>query len=179
AVSCAIINFHQQSVFHLPDDAVTWVDRDGSVMALHVERGAGAANAGIHAGDVLLKIQGLPIRKSTNVPEALSNFPIWSKVVYLYRRNGLEAEAPVIIGENPPDSAIYYQYAVGFLYLLIGLFVYYRRVNAPRAVHFFVLCLASFVLCCFHYTAKLNAFDKVIYWGNVAGGLLAPTLFLH
>src|SRR5207244_12496331 len=38
---------------------------------------------------------------------------------------------------------------------------------------------ASFVLCCFHYTAKLNAFDKVIYWGNIAAGLLAPTLFLH
>src|SRR5438477_11585823 len=91
AVSCAIINFHQQSVFHLPDDGVTWVDRDGSVVALHVERGAGAANGGIHAGDVLLRIQGVPIRKSTNVAEALNGFPIWSKVTYLYRRNGVEA----------------------------------------------------------------------------------------
>ena len=179
AVSCAIINFRQHSLFHLPDDGVTWVDRDGKVVALHVQRGAGVENAGIHAGDVLVRIQGLPIRKSTEVPEALSRFPLWSKVTYLYRRNGQEVQAPVIIGENIPDSTIYYQYAVGFLYLLIGLFVYYRRVNAPRAVHFFVLCLSSFILCCFHYTGKLNPFDMVIYWGNVLAGLLAPTLFLH
>ena len=179
AVSCAIINFRQQSLFHLPDDGVTWVDRDGKVVALHVQRGAGVENAGIRAGDILVRIQGLTIRKSTDVPEALSRFPLWSKVNYTYRRKGQEVQAPVIIGENVPDSAIYYQYAVGFLYLLIGLFVYYRRVNAPRAVHFFVLCLSSFILCCFHYTAKLNPFDMVIYWGNVVAGLLAPTLFLH
>ena len=77
------------------------------------------------------------------------------------------------------DRSLYYQYAVGIAYLLIGLFVYYRRVGAPRSVHFYVLCLASFVLSCFHFTGKLNAFDQVIYWGNVAAGLLAPTIFLH
>ena len=77
------------------------------------------------------------------------------------------------------DRSLYYQYAVGIAYLLIGLFVYYRRVGAPRSVHFYVLCLASFVLSCFHYTGKLNAFDQAIYWGNVAAGLLAPTIFLH
>ena len=74
----------------------------------------------------------------------------------------------MIIGERVLDRSIYYQYVVGVVYLLIGLFVYYRRVGAPRSVHFFVLCLASFVLSCFHYTGKLNAFDQAIYWGNVA-----------
>ena len=152
---------------------------DGKVVALHVQKGAGVEHAGIRAGDVLVRIQGFTIGKSTEVPEALSRFPLWSKVTYLYRRNGQEVQAPVIIGESIPDSSIYYQYAVGFLYLLIGLFVYYRRVNAPRAVHFFILCLASFMLCCFHFTGKLNPFDQVIYWGNVVAGLLAPTVFLH
>jgi signal transduction histidine kinase len=32
---------------------------------------------------------------------------------------------------------------------------------------------------CFHYTGQFNNFDKVIYFGNVIGGLLAPTMFLH
>ena len=186
AVSCAIINFRQQSQFHLPDDGVTWVDRAGKenppvgqVVALYVEKGKGAENAGIRQGDVLVRIGALSIRKAVDVPEALTHFALWSTVRYTYRRNGMEAEAPVILGESIPDSAIDYQYAVGFLYLLIGLFVLIRRAEAPRAVHFFLLCLASFILCCFHYTAKLNPFDKVIYWGNVTAGLLAPTLFLH
>src|SRR5260370_38546371 len=63
--------------------------------------------------------------------------------------------------------------------MLIGLFVYYRRVSAARSVPFYVLCLASFVFFCFHFTGKLNAFDQVIYFGNVAAGILAPTIFLH
>ena len=57
--------------------------------------------------------------------------------------------------------------------------MYFRRGSAPRALHFFLLCLASFVMSSFHYSGKLNNFDKVIYLGNVVAGYLAPTLFLH
>ena len=72
-----------------------------------------------------------------------------------------------------------YQYVVGFAYLIIGLFVYFRRGSAQKAQHFYIFCLASLSVLCFHYTGKLNTFDKVIYYGNVVAGLLAPTLFLH
>ena len=77
------------------------------------------------------------------------------------------------------DSAVYYQYGVGLAWLFIGLFVYYRRTNSPKALHFFLLCLVSFIASCFHYSGKLNNFDQVIYWGNIVAGLLAPSLFLH
>ena len=85
----------------------------------------------------------------------------------------------MIIGQVERDSTIFYQYAVAVIYLAIGLFVYFRRGNAPRALHFFLLCLASFIMSAFHYSGKLNNFDKVIYLGNVIAGYLAPTLFLH
>ncbi len=198
AVSCAVINFHQQSVYHLPDDGVTWVDRKvdrkvekqpnsvgkeedrkDAVVALYVEKRSQAENAGIRPGDQLLKIAGTPIGRSVDVPDVLSRVTLWSKVEYVIRRSGVEVKKPVIIGESVPDSAVYYQYAVGIIYLVTGLFVYYRRVSAPRSVHFFILCLASFVLSCFHYTGKLNSFDQLIYWANVGAGILAPTIFLH
>ena len=185
AVCCAIINFRQQSSYHLPDDGVTWVDRnithpdDRSVIALDVSHDSAADNAGIRSGDTLVSIAGLPIRKSSDVPQALARVGIWSKAEYVVRRGGVELKAPVIVSERIPDRAIFYQYMVGIAYLLIGLFVYYRRVNAPRSVHFYVLCLTSFILSSFHYTGKLNAFDQVVYWGNVVAGILAPTIFLH
>lgn len=179
AVSCAVINFRQQSLFHLPDDGVTWVDRKDAVVALFVEPGSTGDRAGLRAGDQLQQIRGVPVRKSTEVPAILSRFPVWTDQPYSVKRDGVMVQTPVIIAESIPDSAIYYQYAVGIIYLLTGLFVYYRRVNAPRAVHFFILCLASFILSCFHYTGKLNPFDQMIYWGNVTAGLLAPTVFLH
>ena len=64
-------------------------------------------------------------------------------------------------------------------YLAIGLFVYFRRGSAYKARHFYIFCLASFIFSCFHHTGKLNAFDQVIYWGNLIAGWLAPALFLH
>ena len=94
-------------------------------------------------------------------------------------RSGVDVTFNVIIGEAERDSTLIYQYAVGAVYLAIGLFVYFRRGSAPRALHFFLLCLASFVLSTFHYSGKLNNFDKIIYLGNLVAGFLAPTLFLH
>jgi two-component system, NtrC family, sensor kinase len=184
AVCCAVINFRQQSLYRLPDDGITWVDRtDRSgadlVTALTVTPGSAGHNAGIRAGDVLLEVAGKPIHKTTDVPQTLLRVGAWNKTEYQVRRGSVPVSAQVIIGETVVDRSVYYQYAVGLVYLLIGLFVYYRRVGAPRSVHFYVLCLASFVLSCFHFTGKLNAFDQAIYWGNVAAGVLAPTLFLH
>ncbi len=184
AVCCAVINFHQQSLYHLPDDGVTWVDRASSqgqnqVLALHVTPGSQGYNAGIRAGDVLLQVAGKRIANTIDVPQALLLVGVWNKTEYIVRRGNVPVPAQVIVGERLLDRSLYYQYAVGIAYLLIGLFVYYRRVGAPRSVHFYVLCLASFVLSCFHYTGKLNAFDEAIYWGNVAAEVLAPTIFLH
>ena len=53
---------------------------------------------------------------------------------------------------------------VGLLYLFIGLFIFVRRWNAPRAVHFYVFCLVSFIFYSFHYSGKLDTFDYEVYW---------------
>jgi hypothetical protein len=171
-------------MYHLPDDGVTWVDRTGVdgrnwVLALHVTPGSQGYNAGIRAGDALLQVAGHAIAKTVDVPQALQQVGIWRKTEYIVRRGNVPIPAQVIVGEGVLDRSLYYQYAVGIAYLLIGLFVYYRRVGASRSVHFYVLCLTSFILSCFHYTGKLNAFDQGIYWGNVVAGVLAPTIFLH
>ncbi len=184
AVCCAIINFRHQKIDTLPEDGVIWVDRTAAggqdvVQALHVTARGEADNAGIREGDTLLEISGNPIHRSIDVARVLSQIGAWSQARYQLRRGNVQLPAQVVIGERVPDRAIYYQYVVGVAYLLIGLFVYYRRVSAPRSVHFYVLCLLSFVLSCFHYTGKLNAFDQSIYWGNVAASIFAPTVFLH
>ena len=146
---------------------------------MYVAPGSPAEKAGIHEGDSLISIDGLRIGRAEEATEVLARLGTWHKAEYKIVQGGTEVPAPVIIGEVTRDSTLYYQYAVGVLYLGIGLFVYFRRGSAPRALHFFLLCLASFVLSTFHYTGKLNNFDKVIYLGNVVAGFLAPTLFLH
>jgi len=180
AVISAFINFQQQSRFRLPEDGVTWSDRDGSVQALYVGAGSPADNVGIRRGDVVLKIAGAPIEKATEVSPVLVRVGAWNKATYTVRRHGVEFDAVLIVGTATRSSAaVYWQYATGLAYLAIGLFVFFRRGSAPRSLHFYILCLASFVLSTFHYTGKLNNFDMAMYFGNVAAGLFAPTIFLH
>jgi signal transduction histidine kinase len=176
----AFINFQQQTRFKLPDDGVTWVDRSGSVKALHVTHGSPADRVGVRAGDIVVKIAGEPILRSIEVSQVLVGVGAWNKATYVLRRDGVEFEAPLIIGTALRNyAALYWQYVVGLVYLGVGLFVFFRRGNAPRSLHFYTLCLVSFILCAFHYTGKLNSFDKAMYYGNVLAGLFAPTIFLH
>ena len=176
----AVINLEQQFRFRLPEDGAIWVDRNSGVLALYVPDGSPAARAGIRQGDWLKQVNGVRIDKAIEVPQVLLNVGAWRSTTYLIDRNGVEVPINnLIVGEVPLDRAVLYQYAVGFAYLVIGLFVYFRRGSAHKARHFYILCLASFIFLCFHYTGKLNGFDKVIYFGNVAAGLLAPTVFLH
>ena len=179
AAVSAVINFQQQQKFRLADDGAVWVDRAHGVEALHLEPDGPAAKAGLKNGDALLRINGAAIQKAIDVPQVLATVGSWNKAEYLARRSGVEFKATVYIRETPADPAVSGQYLVGTAYLLIGLFVYFRRGSAPKARHFYILCLVSFIFCCFHYTGKLNGFDKVIYFGNVAAGLFAPTIFLH
>src|ERR1700730_16872941 len=79
AVVAAAINFQQQSKFHMPDDGVTWADRlmPGQAtdqmfpVAAYIVPGSPAEKAGIHAGDVLVSIDGLRIGRAEEAAEVL------------------------------------------------------------------------------------------------------------
>jgi two-component system NtrC family sensor kinase len=176
----AILNLDEQYHFRLHEDGVTWVDRPGGVEALYVPPRSAAATKGFQAGDHLISIDGEPVEKAIDVTKILTGIMAWGNADYRVSRGQVEILIPkMVVGEVPMDRAVLYQYMVGFAYIVIGLFVYFRRGSAQKAQHFFILCLASFIFLTFHYTGKLNFFDKVVYFGNLAAGLAAPTVFLH
>src|SRR5579871_2039737 len=176
----AVVNLDEQYHFRLHEDGVIWGDRSGGVEALYVTPHSVAATKGIQAGDRLISIDGGKVAQATDVTKILTSLMAWGSADYRISRNSVEIVIPkVVVSEVPLDRAILYQYMVGFTYLVIGLFVYFRRGSAHKAQHFFILCLASFIFLTFHYTGHLNTFDWTIYFGNVAASLLAPTIFLH
>src|SRR5262249_38025293 len=159
----AVINFEQIHRFRLPEDGAIWVDRQGAVVARDMARDSSAAKAGLRKGDRLLKINGSPVEKAVHVTQILVGVGAWNWAEYVVNRGGVEFRSRVLISEVPLERAVSYQCAVGLAYLIIGLFVYFRRGSAHKARHFYVLCLLSFVFFSFHYTGQLNNFDKVIY----------------
>ncbi len=183
AVIAAVYSFERLRSYPLHDDGVTWVDRASNgrsrVVAAYLESGGPGAIAQIRVGDEVVQIGSYPIHSALDVPQALGLLPLLP-AHYTLRRNGIEfTKDRIFLRAAPRDSAIFYQYGVGIAYLAIGLFVYFRRTSAPQSLHFFLLCLISFIAASFHYSGKLNTFDQFMYWGNVVAQSLAPAVFLH
>src|SRR5215467_11969898 len=180
AVIFALLNFDQRARFETPDDAVAWRDTDHGVEAWQVNANGPAAKAGIRQGDMLLEIGGQRVNGAVQVTKRIWRAGLWSLLRYKVERGGDTFETPVILAPaERPISAENYLRVVGLIYLFIGIFIFVRRWNAPRAVHFYVFCLVSFVLYSFHYSGKLDAFDYEVYWAGVVARLLAPALLLH
>jgi two-component system NtrC family sensor kinase len=180
AVIFAILNFDQRTRYEVVFDGVTWLDTSHGVQAWRVATNSPASVGGIRPGDVLLAFNGLPVARATDVARRLDRAGLWTQVRYKLARNGQEFETPLVTAPaGKPVTTENYLRAVGLLYLFIGLFIFIRRWNAPRAAHFYIFCLASFILWSFHYSTKLDTFDWEIYWSEVTARLLVPALLLH
>jgi len=174
------INYQQRGKYELPGDGVSWIDSDQGVRAWIVNRGGPADRAGIHEGDILSTIGGVPIKRADDAYRAVFSGGVWSKLNYKLDRQGSQFDTTLVTAPQV-DSKSFHQYLelVGLLYLFIGAFILMRRWTAPKSLHFYAFCLASFVLYTFSYTGKLNFFDSIIYWLNVSAWCLQPALFLH
>jgi PAS domain S-box-containing protein len=180
AVIFAVLNFQQRARFVLPDDGVSWLDTPQGVVAWHVVADSPAAKAGIKQGDIVQTVRGVSIQRATDVSRVLFRVGPWAEVRYQMSRNGAAFETPLVTAPQDTSSSIENDLRVtALLYIFIGLFIFVRRWNAPRAIHFYIFCLVSFILYSFHYTGKLNSFDETIYWANVVALLLQPALLVH
>ena len=180
AMIFAWLNFVQRTEFESPDDGVVWLDTPQGVQAQQVAPGSPAARAGLHAGDRLIAINSAPVSRQVEVTKRLWRAGLWTQVHYQLARNSEQFEALLVTTPaEKPTSIENYTRVVGLVYLFIGLFIFARRWNAPRAVHFYVFCLVSFILYSFHYSGKLDAFDYEVYWVKILAELLTPALLLH
>ncbi len=179
-VVCGFLNLQQRHRFRLPTDGVTWVDTEQGVQAWIVAPSGPGERAGIREGDRLVSIDRAPVQRAADATRAVFRSRAGSALTYDLVRDGRPVRASVPISAGTRSDSVHdYLVLVGLLYLVIGAFVLVRRWSAPRSLHFYLFCLASFVIYTFSYTGKLNPFDWTVYWLNVAAWLLQPALFLH
>ncbi len=185
AAVLASLNFTKEGSFSLPTDQVSWVEAPGGLEAQRVLKNGPGDQAGIRAGDLLTaaKLSGgrgasVPTPRMSSLTRQWFAAGVWGRVDYFLVRSGIPIHASVILTEADRSQNQGLR-LIALVYLSIGLYVLFRRWTAPRATHFFIFCLASFVLYSFNYTGKLNTFDWTIYWGRILAGALQPALFLH
>ncbi|HEU4413769.1 MAG TPA: ATP-binding protein [Candidatus Angelobacter sp.] len=179
----AVINWQKESQNSTPDDGVWWKEDANGLTAKGLVANGPGEKAGIKIGDHLLRMNGQPSEQSIkNIIEfekLLYRSGVYSRATYLLDRHGVKVEIYPVIPIPADNSMRVGQRLIALIYLGIGFYVLFRRWTAPKSTHFYVFCLVSFVLYSFHYTGKLNTFDWIIFWGNVAAGALQAALFLH
>ena len=178
AVVFAGFNLQTEQRATSPDDQVTWVERDGGLIADQVEPDGPGAKAGIKLGDELLSVNGQNVKNTSDLERQLYRTGIWSTATYSLVRHGVALDSHVIL--YPADRSLNnWLRLIALIYLGIGIYVLLRRWTAPGSTHFYVFCVVSFIAYSFKYTGKLDPFDWEIYWGNVVAWVLQPALFLH
>jgi two-component system NtrC family sensor kinase len=184
AAVLASLNFAKEGSFSQPTDQISWVEAPGGLIAQRVLKDGPGQRAGIKAGDLLVAVNSAPTAPTVPTPRTSSlvrewsSAGVWGRMDYHLVRSGVPIHASVILAEadRSQDQGLR---LIALVYLSIGLYVLFRRWTAPRATHFYVFCLASFVLYSFNYTGKFNTFDWTIYWGRILAEALQPALFLH
>jgi PAS domain S-box-containing protein len=180
-------NLSQELSTEFPTDGAVWMETQGGLRADRVPADSAAGKAGIRAGDVVQAINGEPTSRLASQVRAMYRTGNWNVATYsIVRplRGGQELQSaapfPVQVLLEPEDRSMAQgSRLIALVYLLIGLYVLLRRWTAPKSTHFYVFCLASFVLYAFRSTDGPDLFDRVIYWGNLIAFMLQPALFLH
>ncbi|MGC1361233.1 MAG: ATP-binding protein, partial [Silvibacterium sp.] len=170
--------FIQENNFQTPTDGVWWAEAHGVLEAQRVARGGAGERAGLKAGDLLLRANGVPMVRWASLVHQIFSTRVYNTIDYTVERDGVRLEIPVILDAQDRSFNEGFR-LIALVYLGIGLYVLFRRWTAPHSTHFYLFCLASFVLYSFKYTGQFNTFDQIIFWSSIFASGLQPALFLH
>src|SRR5260370_1797857 len=177
------MNFEYENGVDDPTDGIWWVEANGGVKAERVPASSPGHRAGIRTGDVLLSVNEQPTPRVASLGREMFRSGIWAHSTYSIRRpvpqsidlNGATPLDIQVILEPKDRSFNQYLRFIALVYLCIGIYVLFLRWTSPKSIHFYVCCLASFVLYSFRSTCELGIFD----WGFMVSQALQPALFLH
>ncbi len=173
-------SFHSQVTQVAPETGVEWVDSSRGVVADSVIPRTPAWKGGLRPGDHLRAVDGRPIASALAAEDAPWRVVAGDTLSYVVERDGEQAGydvRPVWVGGGSP--VYYYLSIVGLTFLGVGVVVWLRATRARAAVPFALLCQAMFLLLVLTKTGQGGLTDWSAYWGDLAGCLMAPALFLH
>ncbi len=181
------LNLAAENSYNAPTDGIWWTETPGGLCATQVPTESPGQRAGIRTGDVLQSVDDRPTPRVAAYERQIFRDGVFGQATYSIARPAHACtlasnspQFPIKVILEPTDRSINYGLRlIALVYLGIGLYVLFRRWTAPKSTHFYVFCLASFVLYAFKYTGELDAFDQVIYWSEIVATFLQPALFLH
>ncbi len=155
--------------------------------------GGSAEKAGIQAGDSMLTISGISANDTTRLQEITAHIEAGDTLIYQIKRGKQELVFPLILTPPLKARAIIIHFLtsilVGAVFLIIGILVFRRKPQDPRAFIFFLMSAiaSAFFFAAYEHKPVLG-FDVVGSWTIAQivittmqgmAVLLLPSLFLH
>ncbi|MCC7416324.1 MAG: GAF domain-containing protein [Acidobacteria bacterium] len=162
------------------EDGVLWGARGEGVTAVEVAAGSPASRAGLAKGDLLIAVNGAPVRTPADVVQYQYRAAGGTLLTYSILRLDAQRAFQVALATAPGGSSMYFVLAaVGLFTLLVGASVRLRRPKDQATLHFFWLCVAFFGVFTFSFNGAFDRLDWIFYWGDTIAWALLPPLLLH
>ena len=163
-----------------PWDGVFWVEGGQGLRAQEVAEGGPGAEAGVQPGELLLAINGREVANLGLYFGAIDSLGVNAIATYrIAGPSGTREIAVTLAGKGMISARDVPRTLLAFLHLGIGLFVVLRGSRQPRAVHFYLISIAAFVVYLYSYTPRLSTFDWTVFGLSVSAFLVLPALFVH
>jgi two-component system NtrC family sensor kinase len=174
-------NLHLKATWGFMDDGVLWQDTPRGPVANELSETGPGRRAGLERGDRLLAIDGRAVASADEAAGQITSRRPEEQVLYLIERGAERRALPISIRWKRPTrlSLYYYLAAVGFLSLMVGTIVLWRRPQDRLALHLFALSTLFYLSYTFSFTGKLDALDWAFFWIDNLATLFLPVVFLH
>jgi PAS domain S-box-containing protein len=166
-----------------PTDGVTWEIKPEGLTATKVIEGSPADLNGIRKGDILVKINDIPVQ--TNIDIAKNLWIAWNTDQNLSYQILREGEAPLTPTFFPSEKGIdliyFYLILIGLTTLVIGVIILFnskKPLSMPYII-FYLLTLSFYGIYVFSPTGQYNVLDRLFFWLDKIAFLAFPPLLLH
>jgi two-component system, NtrC family, sensor kinase len=174
------LNLGDRIQLHNNTDGIFWIESEGILIATVIEPGSPGSRAGIILGDRLKAINGKKVKNLGTYADLLYEIKPGTLVDYnIEGEQGIRTAKLIVGSKTLLEAKDGLRSVLALLYLGIGIFVILRGNGLPRTLHFYIICLTSFVVYLYSYTTKLSALDWWVYGLSVLAFLTLPALFLH
>ena len=179
-VTVGVLNLRDRIHWTSPTDGVFWSESGGVLIAEAVEAGGPGSIAGLEEGERLLAINGIEVTNLGVYADALFASEPGEPLAYTVEgRQGMRHLILVPESKSSLTARDGLRTLLAFLYLGIGVAVAFRGGRLPRTFHFYLICLAAFVVYLFSYTPRMSVLDWWVYGLSVVAFLVLPALFVH
>ena len=161
------------------DDGVLWASLGEVLQAATIQKGGPADLAGIKRGDQLITLAAVAPSTTRSVRELL-----WGRAGlptrYQVLRRDQRLEVEVLPRADAEENRLYYfLFIVGTSALAAGSLALMKLPFEPASPALYGLCLAFFSVLALSPGGNAHSLDWILYWGDLAGRLLLPPLFIY